>query len=84
MPSMRCVHCHEYILWVRNTHGGVMPVDWKRNPDGNVVLVFEPGTDKPLGMVVGPADTLSPDARAMPRHTSHVDTCPNADEWRRT
>lgn len=84
MPgSSRCRTCHAYILWARTTTGGVMPIDWRRNPDGNVVLVFEPNTDKPLAMVVGPADTLSPDAKAMPRHMPHYATCPQADEWRR-
>ncbi len=76
--SMRCVHCHAYVLWARTTTGGVMPVNWKRDDTGNVILVFEPGTDKPLGLVAGPADTLSANGRALPRHTLHYDVCPES------
>lgn len=72
----RCVHCGVYVLWALNTHGSATPVDYRPTGDGDIVLIHRPTYDRPFAYVVGPADTLSPDAKALPRHTSHLNTCP--------
>lgn len=75
-----CRSCHAPIWWatVDNT-GGLMPVDDKPTPDGNLAVRRDPNGDL-YARVITDAAPLRDGER---RGTSHFATCPNAGAHRR-
>lgn len=80
-----CRGCGAPILWVRTTHGNLMPLDAEPDPDGNVELVdrdgqavTDPTDQRALTAVVHAQPSMLGGRRWMPHHA----TCPEADQFR--
>jgi len=71
-----CRSCNAEIIWATTNKGKAMPIDAEPNPAGNVELIPTPAG--PRAIVHG----QSPLMAEHPVHTTHFQTCPNADEWR--
>ena len=82
----KCRSCGARIMWVKTTKGKMMPIDvdpcicefqvpgeFYRDPVARPVIVFR----EQLGVIVGNNELFS-------AHHCHFDTCPNADEHRKS
>lgn len=68
-----CKSCSAEILFLRNlVSGRNTPVDVDPHPCGTLVISLEDGQCRQAS----PSDPITE------RHTNHLSTCPNAEEWR--
>jgi hypothetical protein len=77
LPS-ECRSCKDPILWVEWASGKRMPVDYKPDPSGDVVLTHRKSENK---LIAQKFDSRFDAGRN--RYTSHFATCPNASQHRR-
>lgn len=76
----QCQSCGARIIRLRHERTRkVAPIDADPNPAGNVLVDLEAGTYRVL--------TREDRAAAVPpegdRYSTHFQTCPNAEQWRR-
>lgn len=93
----RCRSCRAFVVWADTVHGKRMMVDVDRRPDGNILLIWRKAYDEPLADVLGERRLQTARAEAkiayeqgltdepeLRLNTRHLDTCPQADQDRRS
>lgn len=75
-----CASCKSPIFWAQLPSGKSMPVDAEPVPDGNVLL-FHTSKGSIRAQVLRRGEAAP---TGQPRRTSHFQTCPNANQHRRT
>ncbi|MFL5954828.1 MAG: hypothetical protein ACJ76I_12050 [Gaiellaceae bacterium] len=73
----KCKSCLRPMLWVTTNRGRHMPVDFDPHEAGNVVVFADGRAD-----IYREAPSVVPNGATL--HFSHLATCPNADEYRRS
>ena len=79
MPES-CRSCGEKIMFVETKSGNVMPVNFKPDPTGSLVMREEEGRRVVQGVTPIPNGQLS--LLEERRYKSHFATCPDRDVWR--